>query len=294
MTGATTGATVVASRTELAGALAKLRRDRRSLALVPTMGALHAGHRALVERAARVADAVAVSVFVNPLQFGAGEDLDRYPRSLDDDVRLAASAGAALVFAPATREMYPAGDPAVRVCAGPLGDVLEGEVRPGHFDGVLTVVAKLLALVAPDVVVFGEKDAQQLVLVRRMVGDLDLRVRVEAVPTVRDPDGLAVSSRNRFLEPDDRARAVVLSQALLAGERAAGGGGTPQDVRQAARALLDAEPALSLDYCALVDPTRLVAVGASAAGPALLLVAGRIGGTRLIDNTLVELAGGIA
>jgi pantoate--beta-alanine ligase len=279
----------VSTRAHLAAWLHRAREGGRSLALVPTMGALHAGHEALVARAAELADAVAVSVFVNPLQFGAGEDLDRYPRTLDADVALAGRAGAALVFAPSVGEVYQGGPPQVRVHAGPLGDVLEGASRPGHFDGVLTVVLKLLGLVRPDVVVFGAKDAQQLVLVRRMVRDLDVPVRVEAVPTVREPDGLAVSSRNRFLAADARVRAGVLSRALRAGAGAAGQG--PDAVRAAALDVLAGEPALDLDYCALVDPETLTPVGPGASA-ALLLVAGRLGSTRLVDGTAVTLPGG--
>jgi pantoate--beta-alanine ligase len=282
---------VVSTRADLADALRRRRELGSTVALVPTMGALHAGHEALLARASATADVVVVSVFVNPLQFGAGEDLDRYPRTLDADLDVVARAGGALVFAPTAAEMYDGGPPQVRVHAGPLGDVLEGAARPGHFDGVLTVVLKLLGLVRPDVVVFGAKDAQQLVLVRRMVHDLDVPVRVEAVPTVRDPDGLAVSSRNRFLATDDRARAGVLWRALRAGADAASHG--PAAVRAAALHVLAGEPAFTLDYCELVDPLTLAAV-APGARDALLLVAGRLGSTRLIDGTTVTLPGGDA
>ena len=190
------------------------------------------------------------------------------------------------MFAPSAAEVYPLGEqPLVRVDAGPLGDVLEGASRPGHFDGVLTVVAKLLHLTSPDVAYFGQKDAQQLLLIRRMVADLDFPVQVVAVPTVRDPDGLALSSRNGYLTPDDRGAALALSRALASGEAAAGEG--PETVRRAARAVLDAEPGIGLDYLALVDPGTLSDVPTGYRGDALLAVAARVGTTRLIDNALL-------
>ena len=214
MTGVLAAPTIAHSRAELAAAR---ERTTGTLALVPTMGALHAGHLALVRHAADLADHVAVSIFVNPLQFGPGEDLDRYPRTLDADLELLAREGVALVFAPSAAEMYPRGRPAVTVDPGPLGDLLEGASRPGHFAGVLTVVTKLLGLVRPDVAVFGEKDYQQLALIRRTVADLELGVRIEGAQTVRDPDGLALSSRNRYLTPDQRTEALALSRALRRG-----------------------------------------------------------------------------
>jgi pantoate--beta-alanine ligase len=257
--------------------------------LVPTMGALHEGHLALLRAARSLAGdggSVVVSVFVNPLQFGPGEDLDRYPRTLDDDLVLCAKEGAALVFAPSAAEMYPAGRPSVTVDPGPVGAVLEGEFRPGFFGGVLTVVLKLFSLVRPDVAVFGEKDAQQLALVRRMVADLDLGIRIVPVPTVRDADGLATSSRNRYLAPDDRAVALALSRALRAGASSAAAGADA--VLAAARSELDREPGLSVDYLALVDPETF----ADPVGPAVLAVAARVGATRLIDNVRIDLRGG--
>ncbi|MFE9170786.1 pantoate--beta-alanine ligase [Streptomyces kebangsaanensis] len=189
-------------------------------AVVMTMGALHEGHAALVRAArAHVGDQgfVIVTVFVNPLQFGAGEDLDRYPRTLDADLKVAEQAGADVVFAPSAEEVYPGGEPQVRITAGPMGERLEGASRPGHFDGMLTVVAKLLHLTRPDVALYGQKDAQQLALIRRMVRDLDFGVEIVAVPTVREDDGLALSSRNRYLSPRERRTALALSQALFAG-----------------------------------------------------------------------------
>ncbi|PIM71081.1 pantoate--beta-alanine ligase [Streptomyces sp. JV178] len=197
---------------------ARTRAGRR--AVVMTMGALHEGHATLVRTAREIAGPegeVVVTVFVNPLQFGAGEDLDRYPRTLDADVKLAEQSGADVVFAPAVDEVYPGGEPQVRVTAGPMGERLEGSSRPGHFDGMLTVVAKLLHLTRPDVALYGQKDAQQLALIRRMVRDLNFGVDVVAVPTVREPDGLALSSRNRYLSAQERRTALALSQALFAG-----------------------------------------------------------------------------
>ncbi|MFF3505237.1 pantoate--beta-alanine ligase [Streptomyces sp. NPDC003247] len=197
---------------------ARARAGRR--AVVMTMGALHDGHATLIRAARELAGAdgeVVVTVFVNPLQFGAGEDLDRYPRTLDSDVKIAEQAGADVVLAPSVDEVYPGGEPQVRVAAGPMGERLEGSSRPGHFDGVLTVVAKLLHLTRPDVALFGQKDAQQLALIRRMVRDLNFGVEIVAVPTVREEDGLALSSRNRYLSRAERRTALVLSQALFAG-----------------------------------------------------------------------------
>jgi pantoate--beta-alanine ligase len=236
---------------------------------------------------------VVVSVFVNPLQFGAGEDFGRYPRALERDMAVCAEEGAAVVFAPSREEMYPQ-DPLVTVDPGPVGGLLEGSSRPGFFGGVLTVVLKLLHVAVPDVAVFGQKDAQQLALVRQMTADLDIDVHIESVPIVRDPDGLAVSSRNVYLSPEARATALALPRALDAGTEAAASGAA--SVLAAARAVLDkaagADPPLALDYLALVDPVTFTAVGPGHAGSALLLVAARAGATRLIDNAQVELAAG--
>jgi len=268
---------------------------RRGLAapvvLVPTMGALHDGHRALIRRAREIASpngSVVVSVFVNPLQFGAGEDLDGYPRTLRDDVLIVAAEGGDLLFAPNAAQMYPRPQ-LITVDPGPVGRILEGESRPGHFAGVLTVVAKLLQLVRPDAAMFGEKDAQQLALVRRMVQDVDLGVEIVGVPTVRDPDGLAISSRNRFLSPAERQTALLLPAALRAGQEAAHAG--PAAVRKAAGEVLatTVDPPLRLDYLALVDPETFEEAGEDYAGPARLLVAARVGATRLIDNTPLSL-----
>jgi pantoate--beta-alanine ligase len=259
------------------------------------MGALHQGHRALLRLARRIAGpagSVAVSVFVNPLQFGAGEDFGRYPRTLDRDLAVCGEEGAALVFVPSQEEMYPA-PPLVRVDPGPAGQVLEGASRPGFFTGVLTVVLKLFQLTRPDVVVFGQKDAQQLALVRQMVVDLDLGVEIAAVPIVRDTDGLAISSRNAYLSPGDRATALALSRALAAGTAAAADG--PAAVLGAARTVLEggaaSDPPLILDYLELADPVSFTGVGDGHRGQALLLVAAWCGTTRLIDNAPVELDG---
>lgn len=264
-----------------------LRHTGRRIMLVPTMGALHEGHLALVHAAKRVPGAVVVaSIFVNPLQFGASEDLDAYPRTLDADLELLGGEGVEVVFTPTPAAMYPDG-PRTTVHPGPLGAELEGAVRPTHFAGMLTVVLKLLQIVGPDRAFFGEKDYQQLVLIRQMVADLNIDTRIVGVPTVREPDGLAMSSRNVYLSPDEREQAGALSAALLAGSYAAGGG--PTAVLDTARAVLDEVPAIDVDYLELrgpgLEPTPAV-------GPARLLVAGRLGDTRLLDNTVIELPGG--
>ncbi len=270
---------------------AELRRAREraeaDVAVVMTMGALHAGHVALLRAARLRAATVVVTVFVNPAQFVAGEDLERYPRTLDADLSVCATEGVDVVFAPTELEIYGSSPPAVTVTAGRLGAVLEGASRPGHFDGVLTIVAKLLHLVRPDAAFFGEKDAQQLVLVRRMVADLDFEVDIVGIPTVREPGGLALSSRNSFLDPGQRPSALVLSRALHAGAAMAGAG--PAAVRRAALDVLDAEGGVTLDYLALVDPVTLDEVADEMSGPAVLAVAARVGSTRLIDNQHVLL-----
>ncbi len=264
---------------------------RRPLAcpvvLVPTMGALHHGHRVLLRRARDLAGtegSVLVSIFVNPLQFGEAADLDRYPRTLDDDVRVCAEEHADLIFAPVDNSvMYPRPQ-LITVDPGPLGQRLEGESRPGHFAGVLTVVLKLFQLTAPDVAVFGEKDAQQLALVRRMAADFDLGIEITGVPIVRDDDGLAISSRNRFLSGPERQTALLLPAALHAGRDAAPGG--PGAVLKAAGDVLGqaTDPALHLDYLVLADQDTFQPVAEDFTGDARLLAAARVGATRLIDN----------
>ena len=274
---ATTRAEMAAARGQLSG----------PVVLVPTMGALHLGHRSLLQKASEIAGpagSVVVSIFVNPRQFGPSEDLDRYPRTLDDDLALCADEGVALVFAPPVTEVYPA-DPMVTVDPGPVGRILEGEFRPGFFGGVLTVVLKLFELTRPDVAVFGQKDAQQLGLVRQMSVDLNLGVEVTPVPTYRDPDGLAASSRNRYLSAAERAVALSLPAALQAGRARAADG--PEAVLATAGAGLDGQP-LTVDYLALVDAGTFGPAGPGYTGTALLLVAARVGSTRLIDNVIVR------
>jgi pantoate--beta-alanine ligase len=272
---------VIGSRAEFLGAREEV---AGPVALVTTMGALHAGHAALFAAARPWAQSLIATIFVNPLQFGPAEDLRRYPRTLEADLACCTAGGVDLVWVPEVADVYPGGDARVRIDPGPLGADMEGAARPGHFAGVLTVVAKFFTLIRPAVAMFGEKDYQQLTLVRRMSGDLDLGVGVAGVPTVREPDGLALSSRNVYLSPEDRARALALPQALFAAREAAPGGS--EAVLAAAQAVLDAEPRVRPDYLALRDPdlgpppTR---------GPARLLCAVRVGSTRLIDNVGLDL-----
>ncbi len=265
--------------------------EGRRLVLVPTMGALHEGHLALVARAeqlvaAREADAVAASIFVNPLQFGAEEDLDKYPRTFDEDVAALEAAGVEYLFAPAVEEMYPDGALETIVSAGVVGTLLEGKARPGHFDGVLTVVNKLLNIARPVAVVFGQKDAQQVFLVERMVRDLSMAVRVVVVETVREDSGLALSSRNRFLDERQHHAARVLSTALEAAESSADGG--LDAVLAGAQSVLMGEASVELDYLAVVNPATFRPVGDGYSGPAQVVIAARLGDTRLIDNTRVH------
>ncbi|MGH3472805.1 MAG: pantoate--beta-alanine ligase, partial [Nocardioidaceae bacterium] len=252
--------------------------------LVPTMGALHAGHLSLLEAARAKSDVVVASIFINPLQFRPGEDLARYPRSRELDLEMCAAAGVDVVFAPAVDVVYPGGEPQVLVEPGPLANVLEGAARPGHFRGVLTVVAKLFGLVQPDLACFGEKDYQQLVLVDQMVSDLCMPVDVIACGIARDPDGLALSSRNRYLSAAERVNALALSRALREG-RLAGAAGA-EGVLSAANAILDTAPGVDVDYLAL---TGTGLGDAPDSGAARLLVAATVGSTRLIDNTAVLL-----
>ncbi len=265
----------------------RARLDGARTALVPTMGALHEGHLALVARASELAPTVVVSIFVNPLQFGPAEDLDRYPRDLASDLASLTGHGVDCVFAPSVAEMYPDGAPQITVSGGPVAGLFEGASRPGHFDGMLTVVAKLLGIVRPEVALFGQKDAQQLFLVQRMVRDLDIASRIEPVATVREADGLALSSRNRYLSPEERAAAPVLHRALAAAGSAASGGSPA--ARDAALALLRQEPRIELDYLEIVDPRSFRPVADDHRGPARVLVAARLGATRLIDNDAIHL-----
>lgn len=269
-----------------------------SVAFVPTMGALHDGHLALVERAADQADTVVVSIFVNPLQFGEPEDLDRYPRTLDGD--LAQLPDDALVFVPSADELYPQGASETRVTAGEAGNRFEGASRPGHFDGMLTVVAKLLNIVTPNVVVFGQKDAQQVFLVRRMVRDLNIPVIVDVVETVRESDGLALSSRNRFLSTEERTAALALSRALASIvdsnqlespslDTAHRSPSAREAALTATREALIEAPGIHVDYLEIVDPESFLPISPDYRGPATVIVAAVVGGTRLIDNRTVTI-----
>lgn len=314
--------TTIAELREKSGALLRLRaaqhgqdsqdagRQPGTLGLVPTMGALHHGHATLARTAVAENSVVVASVFVNPLQFGDASDLARYPRTTDEDLALLSEAGVDFMFAPTVQEMYPDGEPMVRVTAGAMGNLYEGASRPGHFDGALTVVAKLLHTAMPDgglayqaaasedllgdVVFrpayrayFGQKDAQQLTLVRKMVADLNFPVDIVAVPTVRDEDGLALSSRNRFLSAQERESALVLSRALrLLKSRA--DAHEPLDIASA-QALVDSAPGVELDYLEVVDPLTLQVRAENCqdtpfTGEALVLVAAKVGPVRLIDN----------
>jgi pantoate--beta-alanine ligase len=279
---------VVSSRSGLRSAYAALPHGPRR-AVVMTMGALHSGHAHLVREArARVGPEghVTVTIFVNPTQFAAGEDLDRYPRSLEADVDVCAREGADLVFTPSVDTVYRDANPVVTVDPGPLGTLLEGAVRPGHFRGVLTVVHKLLSLTGADLTLFGEKDYQQLVLVRRMVRDLDLPVEVVGVPTVRADDGLALSSRNAYLSGDERRLALAVPRALVIGAETAREGGSPRDVVSAVQSFLDGLTDLVTDYAVVTDPE----LGAPPEeGDARLLVAARVGPVRLLDNARIVL-----
>jgi pantoate--beta-alanine ligase len=277
-------ALVVADREGLARERA---RATGPVAVVMTMGALHDGHAALMRQARLRASTVIATIFVNPLQFAPNEDFDRYPRTFEADLDVCAREQVDLVFAPTPDVIYPGGQPAVRVNPGPLGEILEGASRPGFFHGVLTVVMKLLHLTQPDVAFFGEKDYQQLALIKRMVHDLDLDTEIIGVPTVREPDGLARSSRNRYLSPAERRSALAISAALRAAALAGAAGGSA--ALDAAQAVLDAEPGLDLDYLTLTDP---LLGPAPSSGEARMLIAARAGTTRLIDNAPVLLGDG--
>jgi pantoate--beta-alanine ligase len=256
------------------------------LAFVPTMGALHEGHRSLIKLARSSGDLVAVSIFVNPLQFGPGEDYARYPRPLDDDLQVCEEDGVDVVFVPSVTDLYPPGRQ-ITLDAGALGAVLEGQSRPGHFNGVLTVVLKLFNIIRPQLAVFGEKDAQQLACIQRMTADLNIGIEIVPAPIIREPDGLAISSRNVFLTGTERAVARSLSAAL---EKAATQSSVPA-ARAAAYEVLDraeAEPCFELDYATIVNPATFAEVGDDHVGLATFVVAARVGGTRLIDNTVIN------
>ena len=262
------------------------REQGRRVALVPTMGYLHAGHLSLVDAARAEADSVAMSIFVNPLQFGPTEDLDRYPRNLARDRALARERGVDLLFVPDVPAMYPPGSE-VRVVPGETASRWEGAARPGHFDGVLTVVAKLFHLVEPEVAVFGQKDIQQLTLIRRMVDDLDWPVRIVAVPIARDPDGLALSSRNVYLSTEERGEALALSRSLAAASESFRAGERRREaIEDVVRRSLEAHRHIAVDYIVVVEPDRLRPVSEVRAGT-IVAIAARVGRTRLIDNVIL-------
>jgi pantoate--beta-alanine ligase len=280
---------VVRTKTELRAALAPARRAERSIGLVPTMGALHDGHLSLLRAAREQCDVVVMSLFVNPAQFGAGEDLERYPRDEAGDIELAEAEGVDHVYAPALEEVYPDGF-ATSVEVTGLTEVLDGD--PGrrgaeHFRGVTTVVAKLLNAVGPDVAYFGQKDAQQAIVVRRMVADLDFQVRIAVLPTVREPDGLAMSSRNAYLGPEDRDRAAALSRGLSAAAAVARDGGSLEDALGAARTEIGAA-GIEPEYLEARHTEDLSPVAELDGRGVLVAVAARIGGARLIDNVVIE------
>ena len=278
---------LVTEKTEMAEISERLRREGRRIGCVPTMGALHAGHLSLLARALESADTVVATVFVNPTQFGPSEDFNRYPRDLEGDIKLLEDAGARYVFAPSPERMYPEGF-ATWVTVERLTDGLCGASRPGHFRGVATVVTKLFNIVRPHVAVFGQKDAQQAAVIRRMARDLDMGVNVVLAPIVRETDGLAMSSRNRYLSPDERRQAVVLSRALREAERLGGAGVTSSDdVRASMRNVLAEAPLAETEYIGIVDPEDIVPVE-TVAGGALIALAVRFGRTRLIDNTIIQ------
>jgi pantoate--beta-alanine ligase len=276
-------ATVARLRSQIDG----LRRSGGRVGFVPTMGALHAGHARLIETARAACDTVVVSIFVNPLQFDRPEDLARYPRTTEEDLEICRSLGADVVFTPDAAEMYPA-PPLCTVDVAELADHLCGRYRPGHFRGVATVVLKLFGMVQPDVAYFGEKDAQQLAIVRRVVTDLNVPVSIDAVPTVREPDGLAMSSRNRQLDEQERALAVALYAVLRrAGDAIAAGASDPAEVAAAAAAILPSDERVRLEYLEIVDPDRMQPVAVVRA-PVIAAGALWVGRTRLIDNVRCE------
>lgn len=280
---------IVKTKADLRSALAEVRRDGLTIGLVPTMGALHEGHRSLLEAARGDCDVVVLSLFVNPAQFAPGEDLDRYPQSFERDAEIATAAAVDLLYAPPVGEVYPEGFSTYVAVEG-LTDVLCGDPSSRgaeHFRGVTTVVAKLLSTVGPDIVYFGQKDGQQAVVIRRMVADLDFPVRVEVQPTVREPDGLAMSSRNAYLDPHERARATGLRRALLAAESTAALGRPTADAIEAARSVLS-DAGIEPEYLEARDAIALRPVEIFNGVPVLVAVAARFGGARLIDNVLIE------
>ena len=279
---------IVSTADDIAKLIAAARSTNHSVAFVPTMGALHQGHISLIEIAKEHADFVVVSIFVNPLQFAANEDFDKYPRTLQEDAEKLSAAGVDVLFAPTVADIYPETNE-VTQHAGPTGDTFEGAVRPGHFDGMLTVVARLFDLVKPDLAIFGEKDAQQLFLIRRMVANSNHRwneLQVLGAPIIREKDGLAMSSRNRYLSENERELAQKISRALRAAEATQG---DPAERLNAAEQVIATAPAVRLDYVALVDPATFEPIEDGFVGRALLIIAARVGSTRLIDNLSISI-----
>ena len=275
---------IISSAEDLAAAVSTARQHRKQIGFVPTMGALHDGHISLVELARQSAEFVVVSIFVNPLQFAANEDFDKYPRNLQADAEKLAAVGVDVVFAPTVDEVYPNGD-ALTQHAGPVGKTFEGVVRPEHFDGMLTVVARLFDLVQPDSAVFGKKDAQQLFLIQRMVDNSNHRwnnLKIIAAPIIREHSGLAMSSRNQYLSQEERELASTIYSALLSANS-----GKARERLRAVEAKLD--PAIRLDYVALVNPNSFEPIDDSFSGQALLLIAARVGSTRLLDNLSITI-----
>jgi pantoate--beta-alanine ligase len=279
---------IITSADALAATVTNARQHGKSISFVPTMGALHAGHISLVEIALAQSDFVVVSIFVNPLQFGAGEDFEKYPRTLQEDAEKLSAAGVDVLFAPDVEDVYPNGNQ-ITQHAGPVGETFEGASRPGHFDGMLTVVARLFDLVKPDLSVFGNKDAQQLFLIRQMVANSNHRwnaMQVVGAPIIREEDGLAMASRNRFLSSDERELALFISRALRAAEATQGDLAARIAAAEQAMATV---PAVRLDYVALVNPATFEPIEVGFVGQALLIMAAQVGGTRLIDNLSISI-----
>ena len=279
---------IITSAESLAAAVSNARQHGKSVSFVPTMGALHDGHLSLVTIAHEQSDFVVVSIFVNPLQFGANEDFEKYPRTLQDDAEKLSAANVDVLFAPDVEDVYPHGDQ-ITQHAGPVGETFEGKIRPGHFDGMLTVVARLFDLVRPDISVFGNKDAQQLFLVRQMVENSNHRwnaMQVVGAPVIREEDGLAMSSRNRYLSETERELAQKISRALRAAEATQG---DAEARLTAAEQAMATAPAVRLDYVALINPATFEPIEAGFVGRALLIIAAQVGGTRLIDNLSISI-----
>ena len=279
---------IITSAESLAAVVSNARQHGKSVSFVPTMGALHDGHMSLVTIAHEQSDFVVVSIFVNPLQFGANEDFEEYPRTLQDDAEKLSAANVDILFAPDVEDVYPHGYQ-ITQHAGPVGETFEGKIRPGHFDGMLTVVARLFDLVRPDISVFGNKDAQQLFLIRQMVENSNHRwnaMQVVGAPIIREEDGLAMSSRNRYLSETERELAQKISRALRAAEATQGDAAARLT---AAEQVMATAPAVRLDYVALINPATFEPIEAGFVGRALLIIAAQVGGTRLIDNLSISI-----